>query len=96
MNSLTLCTEISAASVVIQYWNGAEHINAAAWITIIILVVVCLNVFAVAVYGEAEFVFASIKIIAIIGLLLFAFIVDLGEDLQRTASVFATGSILEL
>lgn len=78
MNSLTLYTEISAASVVIQYWNGAEHINAAAWITIIILVVVCLNVFAVAVYGEAEFVFASIKIIAIIGLLLFAFIVDLG------------------
>ena len=31
-----------------------------------------------AVYGEAEFIFASVKIIAIVGLLLFAFIIDLG------------------
>ena len=64
--------------MVIQYWNGADHINVAAWISIIIAIVVCLNLFAVAVYGEAEFIFASIKIIAIVGLLLFAFIVDLG------------------
>jgi amino acid transporter len=29
-------------------------------------------------YGEAEFVFASIKMITIVGLLIMAFIVDLG------------------
>lgn len=76
--SLTLCAEISAASTVIQFWHGAEHINVAAWISIIIVIVICLNIFAVAIYGEAEFIFASIKIITIVGLLLLAFILDLG------------------
>lgn len=49
----------------------------AAWISIIIVLVVCLNIFAVAIYGEAEFCFASIKIITIVGLLIFALIIDL-------------------
>ena len=62
----------------IQFWNGAVGINVAAWISIIIVVVVTINMFSVSIYGEAEFVFASIKVITIIGLILFAFIVDLG------------------
>jgi len=75
-SSITLCAEISAASIVIGYWN--DTINPSAWITIIIVVVICLNIFAVAIYGEAEFIFASIKIITIVGLLLLALIIDLG------------------
>jgi len=76
--AITLCAEISAASIVIGFWQGAANINVAAWISIIIVLVVCLNIFAVAIYGEAEFCFASLKIITIVGLLLMAFIVDLG------------------
>jgi amino acid transporter len=71
---------MSAASVVIQFWSGADHINVAAWISIILFVVICLNIFAVSIYGEAEFVFAAIKIVTIVGLLLMAFIVDLGGN----------------
>jgi len=77
-SAITLCAEISAASIVINYWEGARHINVAVWISIIIVVVVCLNIFAIQIYGEAEFIFASVKIITIVGLLLLAFIVDLG------------------
>ncbi|KAL8662754.1 MAG: hypothetical protein Q9202_004446 [Teloschistes flavicans] len=77
-SAITLCAEISAASVVIQFWNGAQDINVAAWISLIIVLVICLNIFAVAIYGEAEFCFASIKIITIVGLIIFAFIIDLG------------------
>ena len=73
-----MCAEISAASVVIQFWNGAEDINVAAWISIIIILLICLNIFVVSIYGEAEFWFASIKIITIVGLLIFAVIIDLG------------------
>jgi len=76
--AITLCAEISAASTVIQFWHGAEGINVSAWISIIIVVVVCLNIFAVSIYGEAEFIFASIKIITIVGLLILALIIDLG------------------
>lgn len=58
-------------------------INVAAWITIILVLVVALNIFAVSIYGEAEFIFASIKIITIVGLVLFAFIIDLGGGPTR-------------
>ncbi len=37
-----------------------------------------MNVFAVSIYGEAEFWFASLKIITLIGLLILALILDLG------------------
>lgn len=67
----------------IQFWHGAVHINVAAWISLIIVLVICLNIFAVAIYGEAEFCFASIKIITIVGLLIFAFIIDLGGGPTR-------------
>jgi len=77
-SAITLCAEISAAAIVIQFWEGARDINVAAWISIIIVLIVCLNIFAVSIYGEAEFVFASVKIITIVGLLIMAFIVDLG------------------
>ncbi|KAI4225516.1 MAG: hypothetical protein L6R36_003865 [Xanthoria steineri] len=77
-SSITLCAEIAAAALIIQYWNGAQGINIAAWISLIIVLVVSLNIFAVSVYGEAEFIFASIKIITIVGFILFAIIIDLG------------------
>ncbi|EPE05992.1 proline-specific permease [Ophiostoma piceae UAMH 11346] len=79
-SSITICAEISAASVVIGYWPGAADINVAAWISLILVFVLCLNIFAVAIYGEAEFIFASLKIITIVGLLIMAFIVMLGGN----------------
>jgi yeast amino acid transporter len=75
-SAITLCAEISAAAIVIGFWN--DEINVAAWISLIIVLVICLNIFAVAIYGEAEFIFASIKIITIVGLLILALILDLG------------------
>lgn len=65
---MLVAAEISAASVVIGYWT--EKVPVAVWITIILLVVVGLNVFVVSWYGESEFWFASIKIIAILGLII--------------------------
>ncbi|KAL8673818.1 MAG: hypothetical protein Q9168_001783 [Polycauliona sp. 1 TL-2023] len=82
-SSITLCAEISAAALIIQYWNGAQDINIAAWISLFIVLVISLNIFAVSIYGEAEFIFASIKIITIVGLIIFAFIIDLGGGPTR-------------
>lgn len=76
--SIFLCVEIAAASVIIQFWEGSRDINVAAWISIIIVLCLCLNIFAVSIYGEAEFIFASIKIITIVGLLILSLIIDLG------------------
>ncbi|WPH02405.1 Hypothetical protein R9X50_00526800 [Acrodontium crateriforme] len=76
-NALTLCAEISAATLVIDFWE-ADTAHNPIYIAVIIVVIICLNIFAVSIYGEAEFIFASLKIITIVGLLLLAFILDLG------------------
>lgn len=52
-----LCAEISAAAIVIQYWD--DSVPVAVWITIILAVIVALNSFVVSGYGEAEFIFCS-------------------------------------
>ena len=54
------------------------HRPVAAWITIILITVVLLNIFAVRIYGESEFWFASIKIIAILGLIVFGIVLFFG------------------
>jgi amino acid transporter len=76
--AITLTAEISAAAIVIGYWKEDQGNLAAIWISIILVIIICLNIFAVRIYGEAEFIFASIKILTIVGLLIMAFIVDLG------------------
>lgn len=56
----------------------AESPQPSAWISIILPVVFVLNLVAVGIYGEAEFLFAAIKIVTIIGLLILAVVIDLG------------------
>lgn len=74
--SMVICTEASAAAIVIEFWTSA--INPAVWITIIIVIVILLNIFAVSIFGEAEFVFGIIKLAAMLALLIIALVIDLG------------------
>ncbi|KAH7068063.1 amino-acid permease inda1 [Paraphoma chrysanthemicola] len=76
--SITLCAEISAAAVLVSFWDQEEKYNPAIWIGIIIVIILVLNIFAVSIYGEAEFIFASIKIITLLGLLLAGLVIMLG------------------
>lgn len=64
--------------MLVEFWDTSEKVNPAVWITIIIILIIVLNIFAVSIYGEAEFCFASIKIITILGLLLAAVVIWLG------------------
>jgi L-asparagine transporter-like permease len=50
---------------------------------VLIVLVVLLNVFAVRIYGETEFIFASTKIIAIVALLILSVCIDLGGTLKH-------------
>ena len=57
--AILVAAEISAASVVIQYWIPNEKVNVAVWITVLLIVLVALNIFVVSIFGEAEFWFAG-------------------------------------
>ncbi|KAL7800059.1 amino acid permease/ SLC12A domain-containing protein [Trichoderma ceciliae] len=72
--TMLVAAEASAAAIVLDYWKA--HVNVAVWIAIVLVVLLALNLFAAAVFGEAEFIFASVKLIAllvlcIIGIVLF-------------------------
>ncbi|KAJ5251911.1 hypothetical protein N7489_002321 [Penicillium chrysogenum] len=75
-NSMVVCTEASAAAIVIQYWTTT--VNPAVWITIVIIVVILLNIIAVSIFGEAEFIFSIVKLTTMIGLLILSLVIDLG------------------
>lgn len=62
---VVLPLEIIAGAMTIGYWN--EHINKAIFVTVFLIIIVIINLFGVKGYGEAEFVFAIIKVTAVIG-----------------------------
>ncbi|RSH95793.1 hypothetical protein EHS25_000885 [Saitozyma podzolica] len=73
---IILPAELSAAAVLINFWNAT--INNAAWISICLVVVVTINLFGAGAYGEAEFWFASIKVLTITGLIILGIIITSG------------------
>lgn len=68
--------ELVAASITVQYWN--QTINPAYWVAIFYLVIVLINMFGVKGYGEAEFVFSLIKVIAVLGFIIFGIVINCG------------------
>ena len=62
---VVLPLEIVAASITIQYWTTST--SPAAWVSIFLVLIITINFFGVRGYGEAEFVFAIIKVTAVIG-----------------------------
>ncbi|KAH0551054.1 hypothetical protein GP486_007596 [Trichoglossum hirsutum] len=62
---VVLPLEITAATITIEFWTTT--INKAVFVTIFWIVIVLINLFGVRGYGEAEFVFSMVKIVAVIG-----------------------------
>ncbi|KAK4701163.1 hypothetical protein P7C70_g5076, partial [Phenoliferia sp. Uapishka_3] len=75
---ITIPTEISAASLVINYWQGGADVNPAVWISVFLVVITSFNFIGVRAFGEAEFWFSIIKIVTIIGLILLGIIITAG------------------
>lgn len=59
--------------------------NAGVWITIILITILALNIIAVPFFGEAEFWFASIKLITIIGLIIIGIVLFFGGGPDQTS-----------
>jgi yeast amino acid transporter len=62
---IVLPLEIVAASITIDYWDSP--VNKAVWVTIFLHLIIIINFFGVKGYGESEFVFSIIKVIAVVG-----------------------------
>ncbi|KAJ7352121.1 amino acid permease/ SLC12A domain-containing protein [Mycena albidolilacea] len=74
---ITAPVEITAASIVISYWDKNEN-HRAIYITVMLIGIILVNLAGVKYFGEFEFVFAFIKILTVIGLVIVLLVVDLG------------------
>ncbi|KAL4984723.1 proline-specific permease [Aspergillus falconensis] len=74
--AMLLASEVTASGMIIEYWN--PPVSVGLWIAIVLVVILALNVFAVEWYGESEFWFAGLKILAIIGLIILGVVLFFG------------------
>ncbi|KAI2603615.1 amino acid permease/ SLC12A domain-containing protein [Hypoxylon sp. NC1633] len=73
--------EVTACNVVIHYWS--DIVPAGAIIAIVLVLYASINLLAVKWYGETEFWAALGKVLLIVGLIIFTFIVMLGGNPQH-------------
>ncbi|KAL5615589.1 hypothetical protein BROUX41_005628 [Berkeleyomyces rouxiae] len=74
--SMLTAAEATAAGIIIDYWS--PPVNIGVWIAIVLGIILLLNIIAVSVFGEAEFWFASIKLITIICLVILGVVIFFG------------------
>jgi len=68
--------ELNAAGLTLSFWNPT--IPTAAFTAIFWFVIVLINLIGVRGYGEAEFLFSSIKVLAVIGFIILGIVIDAG------------------
>ncbi|KAI1365000.1 putative amino acid permease [Xylaria arbuscula] len=73
---VALPLEVISASIVTTYWN--PNLNKAIFVTIFLLAIIGINLCGVKGYGEAEFIFAIVKVIAVIGFILLGIVLNIG------------------
>ncbi|KAH7341236.1 amino acid permease/ SLC12A domain-containing protein [Rhizoctonia solani] len=82
---IALPVELTAAGIVIQYWNTS--INIAVWVTIQYVLILIINFMGVRWYGEFEFWFSAIKITAIVGLIILGVAINCGAGPASTGYI---------
>lgn len=68
--------ELVAASITIQYWS--KNINPVVWVIIFYFGILLINLFGVKGYGEAEFIFSWVKVISVLGFIIFGIVINCG------------------
>lgn len=76
-NAISTPVEITAAVILITFWDSNTH-HAAIYTAVLCVLVCAINIFGVRWFGESEFFFSIIKILLIIGLLIAGLVIDLG------------------
>ncbi|KAF3119254.1 hypothetical protein TWF703_003561 [Orbilia oligospora] len=75
---VVLPLELTAAGITLQFWEGARDINISVWITVFLVIVTIINLFGVRGYGEVEYILGILKIIAVVGFIITAIIINCG------------------
>ncbi|EHL01396.1 putative Arginine permease [Glarea lozoyensis 74030] len=74
--AITYALELTATGLIIQYWD--KSLSIAIFIAVFWVVITAINFLPVSFYGETEFWFSMIKVITVIGFLIFGICIDAG------------------
>ncbi|KAL6942746.1 lysine permease [Hanseniaspora osmophila] len=74
--AITYAIELSVIPQIINYWSDVVPLW--GWILMFWVIVTAANFAKVSIYGEVEFILSSIKVVAIVGYLIFAICIVLG------------------
>ncbi|EJD55389.1 hypothetical protein AURDEDRAFT_109729 [Auricularia subglabra TFB-10046 SS5] len=74
--SLSIPSELTAASIILQFW--APHVPSWAWALVLIVPIFAIQLIHVRVYGESEAWFALIKVLLVILFIFFGLLYDWG------------------
>ncbi|KAL4801550.1 amino acid permease/ SLC12A domain-containing protein [Aspergillus unguis] len=74
--AITFALELTATGLIIQFWD--KDINIAIFIAVFWVVITLFNLLPVSFFGELEFWFSSIKVITVIGFLIFGICMNAG------------------
>ncbi|TFB07569.1 Dicarboxylic amino acid permease [Trichoderma ghanense] len=70
--------QLTAASLIIQYWCPREKVNPGVWIAIFLVAIVLVNFLGISVFGELEFWLSSVKVLVMLGIIIFAIVIACG------------------
>ncbi|OTA98078.1 hypothetical protein M426DRAFT_326271 [Hypoxylon sp. CI-4A] len=84
--TMLMASECTAGAIILQYWT--ESVPVAVWIALQLIVVLLLNIIAVSFFGEAEFWFASIKLLTMTGLIILGIVLFFGGGPSHDALYF--------
>ncbi|KAH9969763.1 general amino acid permease 1 [Russula dissimulans] len=75
--AITLPAEITAAAVVIGFWDHhADHIS--IYVAVLIVAVYTVNILGTRFFGHTEVVFATLKLMLVVGLIIGGLVINLG------------------
>jgi amino acid transporter len=73
--SITFALELTAAGLIIQYWSS---LSIAIWIAVFWVIITAINFLPVRVFGQLEMWFSMIKVLTIVGFIIFAICINAG------------------
>lgn len=74
--AITYALELTASGLIIQYWS--PNLNIGIFVGVFWAVITAVNFLPVSFYGEIEFYFALIKVLTVLGFMIFAICIDAG------------------
>ncbi|KAN0127424.1 Amino acid permease/ SLC12A domain containing protein [Lactarius tabidus] len=85
--AITLPAEITAAAVLIGFWDHNPN-HVAIYVAVLIVAVYSVNLFGTRFFGHTEVVFATLKLMLVVGLIIGGLVVNLGGGPEHTRHGF--------